>query len=173
MTDAPEAIVKLVGYGNTKKDISEYIKNISRNLSLSNELISGDYFFELFEIEEIYDLVEDWSMDFSESEKTGKPRNTVNLILSAPKGSHEPAVFESARLFAKDVFGRNYEYIMFFVESCHTGNPHVHFVVKVVGRDLSRFTIDPDDFYQMRKIFAYHCSENGVPMKATKSRLSK
>lgn len=169
MTDVPEAIVKLVGYGRSAADIESYLKKISVyggagiGGGLKVELNNGAF---LHDNDEIKELVGDWSVDFH-YRKDGKARNTINLILSAPKGSYSSAVFESARLFGIDVFGENFEYIMVFVESCHTGNPHVHFVVKAVGRDLSRFTINPDDFYQMRKIFAHHCSENGVPMKAT------
>ena len=159
----PEAVVKLASFGGNAGSVQSQFDYISRQGALDVELNDGST---LHDIEDMKDLVEEWAESFHKS-KTGKERNTVHLVVSAPRDSDHVAVLNAGREFAKEIFAENYRYGLAFHDDSEGENPHVHIIAATRGQDGSRFTIDREDFDRFRDVFAEKCRDWGLAMNAT------
>nr|WP_241390904.1 relaxase/mobilization nuclease domain-containing protein [Serratia proteamaculans] len=71
----------------------------------------------------------EWTQD--QGKRRANTRDTTNVVLSMPKGTEAKAVKESARAFAKNNFGENYQYVFALHED--VDHPHVHISIKNFG----------------------------------------
>ena len=89
----------------------------------------------------------------------------MHMVLSMPEGVEPESVKNAVRDFAKDVFGKNHEYVF----ALHTDErqPHVHLTVKIQGHDGNRLNPRKDGLRQWRDDFALAMRDQGGDADAT------
>ncbi len=155
----PEAVVKIASYGGGRSSTFDLLDYIGREGALPLDTDSG----ERLEDRDAYrDLAQEWARA---DQKEGLKRKTMHMLVSGPKGADPEKVFEAAKLYGQKVFGEKFPYVM--VLHNDKEHPHVHFLVRLKGRDEERFRIAQGGFQQIREAFAESCREVGLEMNAT------
>jgi hypothetical protein len=116
---------------------------------------------------EVDETLDEWSSDFSSRKNS---RDTVHLVLSAPKGSDRLATHRALRSFAAETFSNNYSYV--FTMHNDTDNPHGHLIVKMRGHDGIKLDPRKSDLKMWREHFAEKCHEHEIEVDCS-SRLSR
>jgi hypothetical protein len=162
----PEVLVKVSGGGRNAGAIKAHLNYISRGgrLSLEDEagaLAQGR--------DEIVEALTSWSRSHCGIPTTGDyGKQAHNIILSMPPGTSREGVREAARAFAAAEFGHNHQYL--FTEHRDEAHPHVHLVVKAIGRDGVRLSPRKADLQRWREHFADALRAQGILANATPRR---
>ena len=159
---ATEVMVKITGFGKGGGHIKAHLDYNSRNGKVELENDRGEVFSSK---EEIKEVVKEWGSEFSDHKRRQNQRDTMHMVLSMPEGVEPESVKNAVRDFAKDVFGKNHEYIF----ALHTDelHPHVHLTVKMLGYDGNRLNPRKGDLRQWRDDFAVAMRDQGVDAEAT------
>lgn len=157
---APEVMVKISGHTKNSNHVLSHLHYISRNGKLELENERGEVLKSKTELKELH---KEWSQD--QGKRRAKTRQTTNIVLSMPSGTHFKAVKDAARDFARIQFSQNYQYVF----GLHTDDdhPHVHLTVKNLGFDGRRLHVKKGDPQQWRELFAKQLQRQGVDAEAT------
>ena len=155
----PQAVLKVSSYSHGTSRVKAHASYISRKGKLEVEDPQGD---KLLGLEDVNQRIEQWEYDFDTRKNS---RDTVNIVLSAPKGSDVEAVKKSVRQFAKNEFGEINDYL--FAIHNDTDHPHGHLIVKMRGYDGEKLNPGKKDLKAWRESFAESLRENGIEVDAT------
>jgi type IV secretory pathway VirD2 relaxase len=115
------------------------------------------------------DLQQRWEDDAGLDDKRRRDGSlSINIILSMPAGTDAVAVKDSARAFAIETFGDNYDYV--FVQHLDDKHPHVHLTVRSLGHDGRRLNPRKADLQAWRERFAGELRLRGIAAEATPRR---
>ena len=161
---APEVLVKVSGSAKNRAHTLAHLTYITRNGKLEVENERGQRIVGLAAVKEVFG---EWGFQTAgDSER--RRAQTVNLVLSMPKGTDAKAVLEAARSFASEAFSSNHQYLLAFHED--TDHPHVHLAVKAQGFDLTWLRRNKADLQEWRESFAKKLRDQGVEAEATPRR---
>lgn len=157
---APEVMVKISGNAKGAGHVQAHLDYISRNGKVEIEDERGET---LKGKTAVRDLAKDWSQDQGKRRKN--TRETTNIVLSMPAGTDPIDLKKAARGFAKQQFGKNYQYVM----ALHTDteSPHVHLTVKNLGHNGRRLHVKKGDPQRWRETFALELERQGIDAEAT------
>ncbi len=116
--------------------------------------------------DQINALTKEWAKH--SSHKRPKQRDTMNLVLSMRPGTDPAGVKAAAREFARRTFADNHDYV--FVQHTDEPQPHVHFTVRMRGRDRTRLNPRKADLQAWRETFSECLQEQGIASAATPRR---
>lgn len=159
---APEVMVKISGSGKGAKQLRSHLDYISRNGTLTLENNAGEA---ITGTPALRDVEAEWKYGQFGMPEAGRKRESLNIVLSMPKGIDRTAVREAAAEFGRRQFGENHAYV--FVAHEDEPHPHVHFCVKVMGHDGTRLNPRKADLQLWREQFANALRERGVDAAAT------
>jgi type IV secretion system T-DNA border endonuclease VirD2 len=155
----PQAVLKISSYSHGASKSGVHMNYISRKGDLHLEDPQGN---KIHEVAEMKDRMDEWAMDFDTRKNS---RDTVNIVLSAPKGSELGAVEKSVRDFAKKAFSASNDYL--FALHNDTDHPHGHLMVKMRGFDGEKLNPSKKELKQWREQFAESLRDNGVKVEAS------
>lgn len=155
-----EVMVKISGNAKGSCHIKAHIVYISRNGKIEIENERGEI---LKGKDAIKDVHTEWLQDGGL--RRANTRDTANVVLSMQKGTDPKALKNSAREFAKQQFGENYQYV--FALHTDTDHPHVHLTVKTLGFDGRRLHIKKGEPQRWRELFAQKLRHYGIDAEAT------
>lgn len=160
-----EVMVKVTSFGKGAGHVKAHLDYITRNGKLEMENDRGEIFSGK---EEVKAFFKDWEKDFGDGKRHKNQRDTMHLVLSMPETTDPESVKNSVREFAKDTFGKNYEYVF----ALHTDepHPHCHVTVKCLGFDGKRLNPRKADLQQWREKFADKLRDQGVDAEASPRR---
>jgi hypothetical protein len=169
---APEVMVKVLNRGGTGlKAVHAHLRYLYRQGTVGVETDDGRQ-LKGEGVEKA--LLADWDLDLDEGRHTTvlKPRETSRtpklvhkLIFSMPPGTPPKKVLAAVKNFAREEFGLKYRYaIVLHTDEPH---PHVHMIVKALGKDGQRLNIRKATLREWRGQFARHLRELGVSANAT------
>jgi type IV secretion system T-DNA border endonuclease VirD2 len=161
---APEVVVKVSGSGKSRAHSLAHLTYITRNGKLQAENERGEKIEGLEAVKEVF---KEWGFQ-TPGDSERRRAQTVNIVLSMPKGTEARAVLEAARGFAKDAFGDNHQYLLALHDD--TDHPHVHLAVKAQGFDLTWLKRTKADLQDWRDSFAEKLRDQGVEAEATPRR---
>lgn len=161
---APEVLVKVSGSGKSRAHTLAHLTYITRNGKLEAENERGQRIAGLAAVKEVFG---EWGFQ-TPGDSERKRAQTVNLVLSMPKGTDAKAVLDAARSFASETFSSNHQYLLAFHDD--TDHPHVHLAVKVQGFDLTWLRRNKADLQDWRESFAEKLRDRGVEAEATPRR---
>ena len=119
--------------------------------------------------DEVKDVLDAWARSHTGIPEVGeRARQAFNIVLSMPPGTSRPGVRAAAKTFAAAEFGLNHQYV--FTAHDDEAHPHVHLVVKAVGRDGVRLNPRKADLQRWRELFAGALHEQGIVANATPRR---
>jgi hypothetical protein len=160
---APEVLVKVSGGGRNAGAIRAHFDYISRHGKLDLEDENGTL---AHGRDEIHDVLKGWTRSYGRIPEAGdNRRQAFNIVLSMPPGTSRAGVKEAARAFAAAEFGGNHSYV--FTEHADEAHPHVHLVVKAMGRDGVRLNPKKRDLQRWRERFADALHVQGIVANAT------
>ncbi|MEY9120646.1 relaxase/mobilization nuclease domain-containing protein [Bradyrhizobium yuanmingense] len=163
---APEVMVKITGRTKGVGHLKSHLAYITRNGELEAETEQGAT---LGGRSGLKDLQQRWEDDAGLDDKRRRDGSlSVNIILSMPAGTDAVAVKESARAFAIEAFGYNYDYV--FVQHLDDKHPHVHLTVRSLGHDGKRLNPRKADLQAWRERFAGELRLRGIAAEATPRR---
>jgi len=165
VSNCPEVMVKITGFGKGANHVKAHLDYISRNGKVSLENERGDV---LDGKEPVKELSKDWQGDLGDRKRHKNQRDTMHLVLSMPANTDPESVRSAARAFAKATFGKNHEYVF----ALHTDepHPHCHVTVKCLGFDGTRLNPRKADLQIWREGFAAELRAQGVDAEATPRR---
>lgn len=159
---APEVMVKISGSSKGAKQLRSHLDYISRNGTLTLENNAGD---SITGTPALRDVEAEWKYGQFGMPEAGRKRESLNVVLSMPKGIDRAAVRDAAAEFGRRQFGENHAYV--FVAHEDEPHPHVHLCVKVMGNDGTRLNPRKADLQLWREQFAHALRERGVDAAAT------
>jgi hypothetical protein len=160
----PEVMVKVSGSARGKKHIKEHLSYVTRNGQLEGEREDGTAVLGRTDVK---DMAAEWWSDRGPKEQKNT-RDTINLVLSMPKGVDREAVARAARAFARAEFGGKHDYLL--VHHTDTDHPHAHLTVKGLGYQGQRLDPRKGDLQAWREAFAAQMRAQGVEAEATPRR---
>ena len=161
---APEVVVKVSGSGKIRAHSLAHLTYITRNGKLQAENERGEKIEGLAAVKEVF---QEWGFQ-TPGDSERRRAQTVNIVLSMPKGTDAGAVLLAARGFAKGAFGANHQYLLALHDD--TDHPHVHLAVKAQGFDLTWLKRTKADLQDWRESFAEKLRDQGVEAEATPRR---
>lgn len=163
---SPEVMVKVSGGARGAKGVREHLNYITRNGELVAETPAGD----VAGRGEVADVARAWweNRDAAQDTRRRNSKETVNLVLSMPKGTDRDKLMAAARLFANRTFAGNHDYLL--VEHRDTDHPHVHLTVRALGHNLVRLNPRKADLQAWREGLALELRAQGVAAEATPRR---
>lgn len=161
---APEVVVKVSGSGKSRAHSLAHLTYITRNGKLQAENERGEKVEGLEGVKEVF---KEWGFQ-TPGDSERKRAQTVNIVLSMPKGTDAGAVLVAARGFAKQAFADNYQYLLALHDD--TDHPHVHLAVKAQGFDMTWLKRTKADLQDWRESFAEKLRDQGVEAEATPRR---
>lgn len=93
---------------------------------------------------------------------------SVNFMLSMPKGTDRDKFGEAAAAFADETFGGKFEYLI--ADHRDTDHTHVHLTVRARGKDGQRLNPRKEDLAMWREWLAHELRARGVEAEATPRR---
>lgn len=93
---------------------------------------------------------------------------TVNFIISMPKGTDRDGVDRAAEKFAAKAFGGRFDYLI--ADHRDTDHAHVHLTVRARGHNGERFNPKKEDLAMWREWIAHEMREQGIDAEATPRR---
>ena len=174
----PEVMVKVTGTARGKSAIREHLNYITRNGKIVAEREDGS---EVDGTAAIKEVAQEWwasrgGLDTAADKSRPKnARETINIILSMPRGTDPGHVASAARSFASAEFGGKHDYLMALHThetdpSGKTEQPHVHLTVRARGYDGQYLNPRKDDLQRWREQFAAQLRQRGVEAEATPRR---
>ncbi|MAK81576.1 relaxase/mobilization nuclease domain-containing protein [Phenylobacterium sp.] len=160
---APQAVLVVPRSLSTSLQLGGYLNYISRGGSLTLHDENGLPLKGRGQIEE---LVEDWRcVDQLDSRRRINSPIARRFVFGAPPGTSPEAVEAAARLHLRRLHGRDHPFVQ--VTHTDTDHPHVHAVVRVLGRQRRRLTLHHRDLAIYREDYAKALREAGVEADAT------
>lgn len=157
-----EVMVKITKFSKGARAARAHLTYITRNMQLEVENQNAE---QLAHKEDIKDVIEEWSRAINDEKASEKTRTAMHMMLSMPKGTDPAAVKNAAREFAYEEFGENHEYL--FVLHTDRPHPHVHLVVRMLGKNGKRLNPRKADLMKYREAFAVEMRRQGVDAVAT------
>lgn len=157
-----EVMVKITNFSKGAKATRAHMTYITRNMQLEAENQNAE---KLAHREELKDVINEWGRAINDEKSGANTRTAMHLMMSMPKGTEPEAVKNAAREFAHDEFGENHEYI--FVLHTDRPHPHVHLVVRMLGKNGKRLNPRKADLMRYREAFAVEMRRQGVDAVAT------
>lgn len=182
--DKPESVIKVDKASSgikSGKHLHEAANYIARNgdIDLEDEngnLLNKDQLDEKMDAwidsQEIPDTKEDVSAIETASGKK-RAADARRLIISSPRGTNPESFKKAVREFAQEVLkNKGYKYVfgMHCKSELHPNepdHPHIHILIKSVGRDGRRLNLRKADLRQMRERFVVIARKYGIEMNAT------
>lgn len=93
---------------------------------------------------------------------------TVNFMLSMPKGTDRDKFGEAAAAFAAKTFGGKFEYLI--ADHRDTDHTHVHLTVRARGKDGQRLNPRKEELAMWREWMAHELRARGIEAEATPRR---
>lgn len=162
----PEVMVKISGGGKSFQHVKAHLDYISRNGQVTIEDQSGDVFSGR---DDLKDLEIQWRYGGYPISTNPGAKQAFNIVLSMPPGTDRESVTNAARDFAIAEFADNFSYV--FATHTDEKHPHVHLVVKAMGRDGVRLNPRKADLQRWREIFADKLKDHGIEANATKRQV--
>jgi len=160
---APQAVLVVPRSLSTSLQLGGYLNYISRGGSLTLHDENG---LPLKGRSQIDELVEDWRcVDQLDSRRRINSPIARRFVFGAPPGTSPEAVEAAARLHLRRMHGRAHPFVQ--VTHTDTSHPHVHAVVRVLGRQRRRLTLHHRDLAIYREDYAKALRETGVEADAT------
>ena len=169
----PEVMVKMLNQGGQGTGaVTRHFRYLDRDGDLPIHTDEGE---ELAGAKASAALIKDWDLDLEENrpatadhkprERAKPPKLVHKILFSMPAGTPAEKVLKAVKTFAREEFGAKHRYAMVL----HTDepHPHVHLVVKAMGRDGKRLNIRRATLRGWRQQFAKHLREQGVAANAT------
>lgn len=156
----PQAVMKISSYSKGASRAGAHLAYISRNGELELESPQGE---KLRDHGDIKERLDEWAMDFGDRKNS---RDTVNIVLSSPRGSDVEAVRAAVRDFAQKNFGQTNDYL--FAIHDDTNNPHGHLAVKMRGYDGEKLNPGRKDLREWRASYAESLRAVGVEVDASR-----
>lgn len=166
----PQAVVKVASYASGRNRVRATVRYVAREGGLQMEDEAG---LTLTSWEEIEEVLDSWEQEFGQQAKVRKGmkgRDSMHLVLSAPKDSDRQAVERAIRDFAAEQFAHNHQYL--FTLHHDTAHPHGHVVINARGFDGKYLRTNKETLHDWREKFAETCREHGIEVDAS-SRLSR
>ena len=161
---APEVLVKVSGSAKSRAHSLAHLTYITRNGKLKAENERGEKIEGLEAVKEVF---KEWGFQ-TPGDSERRRAQSVNIVLSMPKGTDAHAVELAARAFAKETFADNHQYLLAFHND--TDHPHAHLAVKAQGFDLTWLQRTKADLQDWRDRFAEKLRDQGVEAEATPRR---
>ena len=163
---APEVMVKLTGRTRGGAGhLKAHLDYITRNGRLQAENQDGE---RITDRDALRALNDDWRFK-NDTQALGRSSpnaaQSVTVILSMAPGTPPDRVEAASRTWARETFGRKYDYLL--ARHDDTDHPHVHVTVRAVGYDGKRLAPGPADLQQYRERFARELRRLGVEAEAT------
>jgi|ThiBiot_300_plan_2_1041538.scaffolds.fasta_scaffold00112_12 type IV secretory pathway VirD2 relaxase len=169
---ATEVLVKRSGYGHGVERVHAHLTYITRHGKWEMENDRGEVFHGRDELNVFFkdwkESIENHPRRASFVDKDGKERrqrDILQLVLSMPEYVDSESVRNATREFAREVFGKNHEYV--FALHTNEPHPHCHLAVKCRGHDGRQLHTSRTDLHDWREIFAKKLREQGVDAEAT------
>lgn len=160
---APQAVLVVPRSLSTSVQLGGYLNYISRGGSLT---LHDENQLPLKGHSQIEELVEDWRcVDQLDSRRRINSPIARRFVYGAPPGTSPEAVEAAARLHLLRAHGRDHPFVQ--VTHTDTSHPHVHAVVRVLGRERRRLTLHHRDLPIYRENYAKALREAGVEADAT------
>jgi Relaxase/Mobilisation nuclease domain len=164
----PEVMVKVTGGGRSPRGVVEHLRYIGRRGKEEIEMDDGRHLEGRGREKQ---LAKEWDLEVDAAEwRRGRPgrkpaKLTHHVVLSMPQGTSAQGLFAAARQFARKEFGSKHRYAM--VLHTDQGHPHVHVVVRAMGRDGRRLNIYKATLRSWRREFANQLRAQGIAANAT------
>lgn len=169
---ATEVLVKRSGYGHGVARVHAHLTYITRHGKWEMENDRGEIIHGRDELNAFFrdwkESIENHPRRVSFVDKDGKERrqrDILQLVLSMPEHVDSESVRNATREFAREVFGKNHEYV--FALHTNEPHPHCHLAIKCRGHDGRQLHTSRTDLHDWREIFAKKLREQGVDAEAT------
>jgi uncharacterized protein (DUF2267 family) len=166
VSKTPEVMVKVTGRSRGMAGhLQEQLNYITRNGRLPAETQDGQRIVDRDRLRVLHD---EWLLANAAEARGRSPPDaaqSVTVILSMPPGTPADPLEAAARAWTRDTFQATHDWLM--ARHDDTDHPHVHVVVRAVGRDGRRLAPSPDDLQQWRERFARELRHRGVEAEAT------
>lgn len=164
---APEVLVRVTGAPRTGRALKSHLGYMTRDGALDLIMPDGK---PLSGREAILEVAEDWAWSAQVDSRARSNTPIARLmVLSMPEGADAPAVLDSALTFTHRVFGERFDHCLTLHQD--TPHPHVHLVVRALGRSGERLNPEKYDLYEWRGQFAQALREHGVEAEASPRRV--
>lgn len=164
---APEIMVKITGRTRGLQHLRQHLDYITRNGEVP---ANGADQSVVWGRDAVRDLANTWW-----SQRTVVPGSrrrdsveTVNFMLSMPKGTDRDKFGEAAAAFAAKTFGGKFEYLI--ADHRDTDHTHVHLTVRARGKDGERLNPRKEDLAMWREWMAHELRARGIEAEATPRR---
>jgi type IV secretion system T-DNA border endonuclease VirD2 len=174
----PEVMVKVTGSARGRKGIREHLSYITRNGKIPaerdrNEQVDG--------MADVLAVATEWWQGRGGTGTTNDPRrphtarDTINIILSMPRGTDPKKLTQAAREFAAQEFGDKHDYLL-VVHTDHTDpsgkteQPHAHLTLQARGYAGTFLNPRKEDLQHWRDGFAHALRRQGVAAEASPRR---
>lgn len=157
----PQSILKITSFGKGHARVLDHLSYISRGGSLTLEDQDGHHL--TGGISDHKDLLTSWSGDFGSRVNS---RDTLHLMVSAPRGSSADAVEHAARSFLSKTFADKHSYL--FAVHTDTDKPHVHVCLKLMNEEGRKLNPRKDMLETWRAAFAKECREQKILVEASR-----
>ena len=157
---AKQAILKITSFSSGKDVAKRHANYISRNGELPIETDKGKVIDDKAEIQK---RMGEWGDSFGTRKNS---RDTMNLMLSTPKGTKPEIAQEAVRKFADKHFQGKNEY--HFAIHTDTANPHGHLQIKMIGYSGRKIEAKKNDLKKWRENYAEILQALGVEVVAGK-----
>lgn len=164
---APEVMVKITGRCRGFTHIREHLNYITRNGEIAAEGPDGSQVFGRGTVNEV---AQTWWANRGAGPNTRRSNSpeTVNFILSMPKGTDRDRFTQAAKLFADKAFGGNHDYLI--ADHRDTDHTHVHLTVRARGFDGARLNPNKAELQMWREWMAHELRSQGIEAEATPRR---
>ncbi|ODT86090.1 MAG: hypothetical protein ABS69_00220 [Nitrosomonadales bacterium SCN 54-20] len=169
---ATEVLVKRSGYGHGVERVHAHLTYITRHGKWEMENDRGEIIHGRDELNAFFqdwkESIENHPRRVSFVDKDGKERrqrDILQLVLSMPEYVDSESVRNATREFAREVFGKNHEYV--FALHTNEPHPHCHLAIKCRGHDGRQLHTSRTDLHDWRETFAKKLREQGVDAEAT------
>lgn len=163
-TRRAEVMVKVSGAAKGQRHLKEHLAYITRNGQLTAERGDGEL---VTGRDSVKELAEEW-WAMRGGKRPVNARDTVNLVLSMPKGTDREAVASAASAFASSEFGGRFDYVL--VHHADTDHPHAHLTVRTLNEQGECLNPRKSDLQAWREGFAEALRQQGVQAEATPRR---
>lgn len=160
----PEVMVKISGSARGRKHLREHLAYITRNGKLVAERENGE---QIVGAQAVREVAGEW-WQLRGIDRKQNARDTINVVLSMPKGTDRNAFAAAAANFARAEFGGRHDYLI--VHHTDTDHPHAHLTIRNVGYEGHCLDPRKNDLQGWRERFAEALRARGIEAEATPRR---
>lgn len=163
---APEVMVKVTGRIHNAGGLKAHLAYITRNGNI--DLDSGDGVL-VRGGPDVRALADDWArLAELDARRRANTPMVLSVVLSMPRGVDPDLLLRASRTFAAQTLGDRFDHGMaLHLDAPH---PHVHLVIRMLGREGERLAPGKTDLQVWRDTFAEALRAVGVQAEATPRR---